>query len=72
MKRRYNQLLTQYYKEESEDRIKQYKDKLHQKYGTNKRCFRCGSQLLVSDLKEYKYLCLNCDENFYEFEALER
>lgn len=68
MKRRYNQLLDKYY----EYKYKQLKDKLYQKYGTNKRCFRCGSQLLVSDLKQYKYLCLNCDENFYEFEALER
>lgn len=72
MKRKYNQLLDKYYKADDEVKVKQLKDKLHQKYGTNKRCFRCRSQLLVSDLKEYKYLCLNCDENFYEFEALER
>ena len=67
MKRRYNQLLDKYY----EYRDKKLKDKLYQKYGTNKRCFRCGNQLLVSDLKQYKYLCLNCDENFYEFETME-
>lgn len=69
---RYNQLLRQYYKADNEDKINQLKYKLHQKYSTNKKCFRCGSQLLVSDLKEYKYLCLECDENFYEFETLER
>lgn len=72
MKRRYNQLLDEYYKADDEDKIKLIKDKLYQKYGTNKKCFRCGCQLLVSNLKQYKYLCLNCDENFYEFEALER
>lgn len=69
MKRRYKQLLDQYYKTEDEQTRERIKQKLHRKYGTNKKCFRCGSQLLVSDLKQYKYLCLECDENFYEFEG---
>ena len=34
-----------------------------------KKCFRCGSELLESDLQDYDYLCPNCDENFYEFEV---
>lgn len=71
MKRNYNQLLEHYYNEQKEDHKQILKQKLYKKYGTNKRCFRCGSQLLVSDLKQYKYLCLCCDENFYEFEVLE-
>lgn len=35
------------------------------------RCPRCGSILLDSDLPEYTYLCTSCDENFYEFEAVD-
>ena len=30
---------------------------------------RCGSVMVKSDLEGYRYLCENCDENFYEFEA---
>lgn len=69
MKRKYQQLLEQYYNEQQEDHRQALEQKLYKHYGTNKKCFRCGSQLLVSDLKEYKYLCLCCDENFYEFEV---
>lgn len=68
MKRRYKQLLEKYYNEENEETLKLLKIKLYKKYGTNKKCFRCGSQLLISDLKHYKYLCLNCNENFYGIE----
>ncbi len=74
MKRGYNKLLDSYYKaldEENEELIQELSEKLHKKYGTNKHCFRCRNQLLVSDLKGYKYLCLKCDENFYGFETLE-
>lgn len=72
MKRRYNQLLDRYYKcydEENEVKAKELKKELYKKYATHKHCPRCGSQLLVSDLKQYKYLCLNCDENFYGIEV---
>lgn len=35
-----------------------------------KICFRCGELLADEhEITEYKYACLNCDENFYEFEA---
>lgn len=44
---------------------------LYEKYGTNKVCPRCGTQLLKSDLPQYKYLCFECDENFFEAEATE-
>lgn len=72
MRRRYNQLLDKYYEEENEDRRKQLKEKIYQKYSINRYCRKCGQQLLISDLKEYKYLCLECDENFYEFETINR
>lgn len=45
------------------------KHEIFEKFGTNKKCFRCGSQLLISDLPDYDYLCFECDENMYEFEA---
>lgn len=64
----YKKLLEQYYTEDNEDKLKQIEHNLYSKYGIDKKCFRCGSQLLISDLKDYKYLCINCDENFYEFE----
>jgi NADH pyrophosphatase NudC (nudix superfamily) len=32
-------------------------------------CPRCGHHLIKSDLEEYKYLCKNCDENFYGIEV---
>ena len=64
-------LLNKYYDEENEIKKSKLEQRLYEQYGTNKKCFRCGKQLLVSDLKEYKYLCLNCDENFYSFEVVE-
>ena len=36
---------------------------------TTKRCLHCGGQLLLSDLKQYDYVCPECDENFYEYEV---
>ncbi len=71
MKRRYAQLLEKYYNTKSQQIKIKSKLKLYRNYGTNKNCIKCGNQLLVSDLKEYKYLCLECDENFYEFETMD-
>ena len=71
MKRRYAQLLEDYYNLKSDELRAKAKQKIYQKYVTNKHCVKCGNKLLVSDLKEYKYLCLECDENFYDFETLE-
>ena len=31
---------------------------------TNEKCPKCGKPLFVSDLCQYKYVCLHCDENF--------
>ena len=35
---------------------------------TNVRCPKCSELLYVSDVVGYPYVCLNCDENFYECE----
>lgn len=64
-------LLNEYEQLDDSDIIKKGKLKyaIFDKFGTNKKCFRCGSQLLESDLPDYTYLCFECDENMYEFEA---
>lgn len=31
---------------------------------TEEKCPRCGSPLYLSDLPQYDFVCLNCDENF--------
>ena len=41
---------------------------LHHSVGT---CRKCGFPLFLSRNPEYKYECLNCDEDFYEFEQEE-
>lgn len=70
MKRRYKQLLDQYYELQNDNKDTQrIEQKLYQRYGTNKYCPKCNNQLLVSDLKQYRYLCIKCDENFYSFET---
>ena len=33
------------------------------------KCNRCGSPVLKSDLDDYAYQCMNCDEDLYEFET---
>jgi len=40
---------------------------------TNKNCPKCSSKLYNEIIKEidYPYVCLNCDENFYNFEITE-
>lgn len=36
---------------------------------TNNRCPHCNAELYCSDLPEYDYVCVECDENFYECEV---
>jgi hypothetical protein len=36
---------------------------------TKKVCPFCGNELYLSDLPQYDYVCVNCDENFYECEV---
>ena len=46
-----------------------YKDE----HKTNKKCFRCKEHLYEEVIEEIDYplVCLNCDENMYNFEAVE-
>ena len=66
-------LLEMFENTEDEDFLKKGKIKyeIFDKYGVDKKCVKCGNQLLISDLPEYKYLCFECDENMYEFEAID-
>ena len=66
-------LLNEYENIDDDEILKKGKIKyeIFKKFGTNKRCFRCNSQLLISDLPEYDYLCFECDENMYDFEAID-
>ena len=32
-------------------------------------CPKCGDNLFFSDLTQYDYVCIGCDENFYECEV---
>lgn len=36
----------------------------------NKRCPRCGEFLSPSDVEGYPFVCHECDENFFAFEAV--
>lgn len=43
----------------------------YEKFATDKHCPRCGNTIFVEiepDI-DYPYLCLDCDENFYDFEV---
>ena len=40
-----------------------------EKCKTNKECPRCGCSLYLSDLPQYKYICSECDENFFDIEV---
>lgn len=35
----------------------------------NRYCNKCNSKVIKSELKEYSYQCLECDEDLYEFET---
>lgn len=37
---------------------------------TNACCKNCSNNLLISDNIDYSYQCEECDENFYDFEAI--
>ena len=36
---------------------------------TNKKCPHCDAPLYLSDLPQYDYVCIECEENFYECEV---
>lgn len=66
-RKKLEKMLEKYYKDI--DNNSKIKEKIHKKYGVDKKCPHCGEELIISDLKDYKYLCLKCDENFYEIEV---
>lgn len=37
---------------------------------TDACCKNCNNQLLISDNIKYSYQCLECDENFFDFEVI--
>ena len=36
---------------------------------TDAICPRCGSKLFCSDLSDYDFVCISCDENFFGIEV---
>ena len=40
-------------------------------FKTNAICPKCGKQLLTTDIPDYAFVCLECDENFYSIEVCE-
>ena len=70
LNKNYLKMLDEFYDAPTREIHEKIKKELLEKYNTGKRCFRCNSPLLPSDLKDYTYLCLECDENMYEFESI--
>lgn len=44
-----------------------YNETLKPKSAVN--CPHCGKEMYISDIIDYAYVCLNCDENFYSMEC---
>ena len=53
----------------TENEYQSLESELYKNYGTDKKCPKCNATLVKSDLKSYKYLCLECNENFYGIEV---
>lgn len=64
----FNKQLDNYYNEDNETQREIIKEQLHKRFGVDKKCKKCRDKLLKSDIADYSYLCLSCDENFYSFE----
>lgn len=47
-------------------------DRYISRFSTDALCPRCGKRLFLSDLPQYAYVCYDCDENFFEAEAVHR
>lgn len=67
-RKKLEKILEEYYNC-NEEEINDRANEIYNKFGTGKNCPHCGKQLIESDLKDYKYLCINCDENFYKIEV---
>ena len=61
------ELLDKYYTDFDE----KAKEELIKFYGTKRYCHCCGTEVITSDLPQYPYLCIECDENMFEFETFE-
>ena len=46
-------------------------EKFVQTCKTDAKCPKCGQPLYYSDLMDYEYVCVQCDENFYSIECEE-
>jgi ribosomal protein L37AE/L43A len=44
-------------------------DMIETKQVEKRCCNKCNSKVAKSDLKEYSYQCMECDEDLYEFET---
>lgn len=44
-------------------------NKIVYELSTDKKCPHCDAPLYCSDLHDYNYVCVECDENFYECEV---
>ncbi len=43
---------------------------IKERCSTDVKCPHCGRRLYLSDLKQYDYICPDCDENFYSCEVV--
>lgn len=49
--------------------LKEVGEHLLKEIETHAICPRCGEKLYCSDLPNYAFVCINCDENFFEIEV---
>lgn len=59
-------LFEEYRRQTSKDKSGEYKVKIYQ---TNVTCPKCGAMLFTSDVSDYSFICMDCDENFYSSEV---
>ena len=66
-----NELLDKFYNTDDEEERENIKEKLIKRYGVKRYCHCCGTEVIKSDLPQYPYLCLECDENMFGIETFE-
>lgn len=67
MPKRMRELLDKFYADGDE----KAKAELIKLYGVKRYCHCCGTEVITSDLPQYPYLCLECDENMFGIETFE-
>ena len=55
--------------EENDDALVSVVHEIVKELTTDKKCPRCDAKLYCSDLSDYDYICVECEENFYECEV---